>query len=140
MSFLILITRRDFKYQCFCFLPALASLVSDIIFLLEWWDRIEGTSSHFTQFSLSSHLYYLRIKLIMFLSKPFLFRCTLQLFKSILELMPISIMNFNLASLNTCKSSSLTSNALLLRLSFPGTIPDILTFQDWFSFIFLHVQ
>ena len=79
------------------------------------------------QFSLSSHLYYLRIKLIMFLSKPFLFRCTLLLFKSIL--------NFNLASLNTCESSSLTSNALLLMLSFPGTIPDILTFQ---VLVFIH--
>ena len=56
-----------------------------------------------------------------------MFRCSQLLFKSALRLMFLCVMKSSLASLYIFESLPLTSNALLLKLSFRGTILDIMT-------------
>ena len=109
-------------------LVAFRSLVFDIY---TSWDcaGVEGTSLLLAPFSLCPHFCF-KIKLTKFspvLSDPFLFRYSRLLLKSALRLIFLYIIKSNLASLLICKSSSLTSNALLLKLSLRRTIDDILT-------------
>ena len=73
------------------------------------------------------------IKFLPILSEPFLFKCSLLSFKSVIGLMLLCFIKSNLVSLHIFKFSLLTYNALLFKCRSVG----LYKYTDYAGFIFM---